>query len=72
MQQIYQDQGEGGGLQGLLSGWEPTLRLGLEAVEVPPIRLGYLWYGITVYPGYEFFKRLHPGLTSTYIGPSEK
>ncbi|CAK9116257.1 unnamed protein product [Durusdinium trenchii] len=33
------------GLGGLLAGWEPTI-------------LGYLWYGITVYPGYEFFKRL--------------
>jgi len=33
------------GIAGLTSGWEPTI-------------LGYLWYGITVYPGYEFFKRL--------------
>ena len=33
----------------LLAGWEPTL-------------LGYLWYGVTVYPGYEFFKRLYLSL----------
>lgn len=45
LQLIYREEGLGGGLQGLLSGWEPTV-------------LGYLWYGITVYPGYEFFKRL--------------
>ncbi|CAK9115834.1 unnamed protein product [Durusdinium trenchii] len=45
MQEIYQEEGLGGGLGGLLAGWEPTI-------------LGYLWYGITVYPGYEFFKRL--------------
>jgi len=32
------------GIPGLILGWQPTL-------------LGYLWYGITVYPGYEFFKR---------------
>lgn len=32
------------GLQALTLGWEPTI-------------LGYLWYGVTVYPGYEFFKR---------------
>lgn len=49
LQVIYREEGLGGGLQGLLSGWEPTL-------------LGYLWYGITVYPGYEFFKRLFFGL----------
>jgi len=40
LQLIYREEGLGGGLQGLLSGWEPTV-------------LGYLWYGITVYPGYE-------------------
>ena len=32
------------GLAGLTRGIEPTL-------------LGYLFYGVTVYPGYEFFKR---------------
>lgn len=32
------------GWQGLIEGWEPTI-------------LGYVWYGMTVYPGYEFFKR---------------
>lgn len=32
------------GLQALTLGWEPTL-------------IGYIWYGVTVYPGYEFFKR---------------
>ncbi|CAE7214031.1 mcfN [Symbiodinium natans] len=37
------------GVLSLLAGWEPTL-------------LGYLWYGITVYPGYEFFKRLYLSL----------
>ena len=34
------------GASSLLAGWEPTL-------------LGYLWYGVTVYPGYEFFKRVY-------------
>eukprot|EP00913_Durusdinium_trenchii_P019269 g18111.t1 len=52
MQEIYQEEGLGGGLGGLLAGWEPTI-------------LGYLWYGITVYPGYEFFKRL-------LLGPMQK
>ncbi|CAJ1341027.1 unnamed protein product [Effrenium voratum] len=37
------------GWRGLLAGWEPTV-------------LGYLWYGVTVYPGYEFFKRLYLSL----------
>lgn len=32
------------GVDSLFLGWEPTV-------------LGYLWYGVTVYPGYEFFKR---------------
>jgi len=32
------------GWAALSLGWEPTV-------------LGYLWYGVTVYPGYEFFKR---------------
>lgn len=27
-----------------------------------PTLTGYLWYGITVYPGYELFKRLYIGL----------
>lgn len=33
------------GWQALVLGWQPTL-------------LGYMYYGVTVYPGYEFFKRL--------------
>ena len=37
------------GAGALLAGWEPTV-------------LGYLWYGVTVYPGYEFFKRLYVSL----------
>jgi len=27
-----------------------------------PTMVGYLWYGLTVYPGYEFFKRLYVAL----------
>lgn len=30
-----------------------------------PTLVGYLWYGITVYPGYELFKRLFIGM----VGP---
>lgn len=40
-------------------GW-PMLLQGLG-----PTLVGYLWYGITVYPGYELFKRLFTGL----VGP---
>lgn len=29
---------------------------------VGPTLVGYLWYGVTVYPGYELFKRLFVGL----------
>mmetsp|Transcript_66905 Transcript_66905/g.160196 ORF Transcript_66905/g.160196 Transcript_66905/m.160196 type:complete len:679 (-) Transcript_66905:88-2124(-) len=36
---------EAEGVEALTLGWQPTV-------------LGYLWYGFTVYPGYEFFKRL--------------
>eukprot|EP00931_Biecheleriopsis_adriatica_P105195 TRINITY_DN79764_c0_g1_i1.p1 TRINITY_DN79764_c0_g1~~TRINITY_DN79764_c0_g1_i1.p1 ORF type:complete len:647 (+),score=122.80 TRINITY_DN79764_c0_g1_i1:32-1972(+) len=45
------------GWQGLTLGWEPTV-------------LGYLWYGITVYPGYEFFKRLFLALATPAIADS--
>jgi len=49
------------GWQALLLGWQPTL-------------LGYLYYGITVYPGYEFFKRLFitlagPALAASFRAP---
>lgn len=27
-----------------------------------PTLVGYMWYGVTVYPGYELFKRLYIGL----------
>lgn len=40
------------GLMMLMQGFGPTLA-------------GYLWYGITVYPGYELFKRLFVEL----VGP---
>lgn len=42
------------GWDALLLGWQPTL-------------VGYLWYGVTVYPGYEFFKRLFLALASPAI-----
>jgi len=38
----------------LLLGWEPTV-------------LGYMYYGVTVYPGYEFFKRLFLELAGAEI-----
>jgi len=42
------------GLEALTLGWEPTF-------------LGYLWYGVTVYPGYEFFKRTFLALAGPAI-----
>lgn len=42
------------GLQALTLGWEPTI-------------LGYIWYGVTVYPGYEFFKRTFLGLAGPIL-----
>lgn len=42
------------GTGALFLGWQPTV-------------LGYLWYGITVYPGYEFFKRLFLSLAGPVI-----
>jgi len=47
------------GLQALTLGWQPTV-------------LGYLWYGVTVYPGYEFFKRLLLGLAGPLASESER
>lgn len=49
-------------------GWG-ALFLGLE-----PTVLGYFWYGVTVYPGYEFFKRLFlelagPAIVSSFRVP---
>jgi len=41
----------------LVLGWEPTL-------------VGYVFYGLTVYPGYEFFKRLFLELASQEIAAS--
>lgn len=53
--------GQAEGWLALLRGWEPTV-------------LGYLFYGITVYPGYEFFKRLYlsiagPDVVSSFRVP---
>lgn len=46
--------GQTEGWPALLRGWEPTV-------------LGYLFYGITVYPGYEFFKRLYLAIAGPVV-----
>merc|ERR1712137_463693 len=46
---------ENKGPMALLRGWEPTM-------------IGYLYYGVTVYPLYEFFKRSFISSTTTLYG----